>query len=150
MNNSTNSKVNKEIDPIPKGAYNFSHKKIAVETNLAPKAIGPYSQAVDTGDFIYTSGQIPIDPVTGLVIDTDIRKQTTICIENLENVLKAANCNLSNIIKTTIFLTDMNDFANVNEIYSTFFTAPFPARSCVEVSALPKGVCIEIEAIAKR
>jgi len=122
--------------------------KKAISTDKAPAAIGPYSQAIDTGVFIYTSGQIPVDPSSGLVVQGGIEEQTKQIFENLLNVLEEAGSSLGQVVKTTVFLADMGDFAKVNEIYATYFTTPYPARSCVEVAALPKGVMIEIEAIA--
>lgn len=120
----------------------------AVKTDRAPATIGPYSQAVDVGGFIYTSGQIPINPETGLVDVRDIDGQARQVLENLKNVLEAAGSGLSKVVKTTVFIKDMNDFAKINEIYSNFFSAPYPARSCVEVARLPKDVLIEMEAVA--
>lgn len=120
----------------------------AVTTERAPAAIGPYSQAVVAGGLVYTSGQIPINPATGLIDAQDIGGQTVQAIENLKNVLEAAGSGLSKVIKTTVFIKDMKDFTEINEIYSNFFTAPYPARSCVEVARLPRNVLIEIEAAA--
>lgn len=120
----------------------------AVKTDRAPAAIGPYSQAVVCGGFMYTSGQIPINPATGLIEAQDIGAQAEQALENLKNVLEAGGSALSKVVKTTVFIKDMKDFARINEIYSGFFFAPFPARSCVEVARLPKDALIEIEAIA--
>lgn len=122
-------------------------KKI-IQTDLAPKAVGPYSQAVRMGDFLFCSGQISIDPKTQEVFTGDIRQQTEMVLSNIEAVLKAADMNFSNIIKTTIFLTNMADFAVVNEIYAQRFSAQPPARSTIAVAGLPKGVNVEIEVIA--
>lgn len=122
-------------------------KKI-VRTDLAPKAVGPYSQAVRMGDFLYCSGQISIDAKTQEVFTGDIQKQTEMVLNNIEAILKAVNLNFSHIIKTTIFLTDMSDFMKVNEIYAKRFTGDPPARSTVSVLGLPKGVNVEIEVIA--
>ena len=122
-------------------------KKI-IETTEAPKPIGPYSQAVQFGDFIFTSGQIAIDPKTGDLSGRSIEDHTNLVINNLEAVLKAAGSSLDKIIKTTIFLKDMNDFVNVNEIYAKYFSDSKPARSTVEVSCLPKNVKIEIDCVA--
>ena len=124
-------------------------KKI-ISTDQAPKAIGPYSQAVQMGSFLFCSGQIPIDPQTNEVFTGDIKTQTEMVIKNIEGVLKAADMNFSNIIKTTIFITNMNDFATVNEVYAKAFTSEPPARSTVAVAALPKGVNVEIEVLAHR
>jgi 2-iminobutanoate/2-iminopropanoate deaminase len=122
-------------------------KKI-ITTHNAPKAIGPYSQAVEINGFVFTSGQIPIDAVTGNIVEGNIAQQTKLVLKNLEAVLKAAGSNLDKVIKTTVFLKSMNDFAAMNEVYAAFFTSDFPARSTVEVARLPKDVLIEIEAIA--
>lgn len=119
-----------------------------IRTDRAPAAIGPYSQAVQAGGAVCTSGQIPINPATGQIESRDIAGQTAQVLENLKNVLEAAGSSLSKVVKTTVFIKDMNDFARVNEIYSGYFSAPFPARSCVEVARLPKDVLIEIEAVA--
>lgn len=120
----------------------------AVKTERAPAAIGPYSQAVAVGGFIYTSGQIPINPETGLIDARDIDGQARQALENLKNVLEAAGSGLTKVVKTTVFIKDMGDFTKINEIYSSFFSGPYPARSCVEVARLPKDVLIEIEAVA--
>lgn len=117
-------------------------------TNKAPKAIGPYSQAVKVGNFIFISGQIPIDPDTGEVIDGDIKEQTKRVLENIKGILESVSCSLNNVVKTTVFLKNLDDFSAMNEIYATYFPENPPARSTIEVSRLPKGVSIEIEAIA--
>lgn len=124
-------------------------KKI-ISTDAAPKAIGPYSQAVQMDSFLFCSGQIPIDPKTNEVFTGDIKTQTEMVIKNIEGVLKAADMNFSNVVKTTIFLTNMSDFATVNEIYGKSFATNPPARSTVAVAALPKGVNVEIEVLAHR
>lgn len=124
-------------------------KKI-ISTENAPKAIGPYSQAVQLDSFLFCSGQIPIDPVTSEVFTGDIKTQTEMVIKNIEAVLKAADMNFGNVVKTTIFLTNMGDFATVNEIYGKAFPANPPARSTVAVAALPRGVNVEIEVLAHR
>lgn len=124
-------------------------KKI-ISTDQAPKAIGPYSQAVQMGSFLFCSGQIPIDPKTNEVFTGDIKTQTEMVIKNIEGVLKAADMNFGNIVKTTIFLTSMSDFATVNEVYAKAFSSEPPARSTVAVAALPKGVNVEIEVLAHR
>lgn len=118
-----------------------------VYTNDAPAAIGPYSQGIKTGGLVFASGQIPVNPADSS-IPTDIESQARQAFTNLKSVLEAGGSSLKNVVKTTVFLQNMNDFAAVNEIYSKFFSEPFPARSCVEVSKLPKGVKLEIEAIA--
>lgn len=117
-------------------------------TENAPQAIGPYSQAIGIERLIYTSGQIPINPTSGQVESDDVEKQTYQVLDNLKAVLTEAGSSLSKVIKTTVFIKDMNDFAKINKIYSEYFCSPYPARSCVEVSRLPKDVKIEIEAIA--
>lgn len=119
-----------------------------ISTNHAPQAIGPYSQGVKVGNFIFTSGQIPLHPTTGEVVSTDIEIQTKQVLENLKNVLEAGDSDLEHVIKTTVFIKNMDDFQKINEIYGTYFDKVYPARSCVEVSKLPKGVLIEIEAVA--
>ncbi len=124
-------------------------KKI-IHTDHAPKAVGPYSQAVLLNDMLYCSGQISINPQTQEVFTGDIKTQTEMVLSNIEAVLKQADMNFSNIIKTTIFLTSMNDFTTVNEIYSKKFPANPPARSTVAVAGLPKGVNVEIEIIAHK
>lgn len=124
-------------------------KKI-IHTDNAPKAVGPYSQAVQMGDFLFCSGQISIDPKSNEVFTGDIKVQTEMVMKNIEAVLAASGMNFSNIVKTTIFLTNMADFATVNEIYAKAFTAAPPARSTVAVAGLPKGVNVEIEVLAHR
>lgn len=124
--------------------------KKVIHTDNAPKAVGPYSQAVQMGDFLFCSGQISIDPKTNEVFTGDIKIQTEMVMKNIEAVLGAAGLNFSNIIKTTIFITNMNDFATVNEIYAKYFKEAPPARSTVAVAGLPKGVNVEIEVIAHR
>ena len=122
--------------------------KTIISTDKAPAAIGPYSQAIAVGDMIFTSGVIPIIPETGELETGDIKAQTKQAIGNLINLLEAAGSNADSVVKTTVFIKDMNDFAAVNEIYATYFTDNYPARSCVEVARLPKDVLIEIEAVA--
>ncbi len=121
--------------------------KEIISTDKAPAAIGPYSQAVKAGNFMFISGQIPIDPSTGNVIDGDIKAQTKQCLKNLEAICQSAGLTLDNVVKTTIFITDMSKFPEVNEVYGSFFKENPPARACVEVSALPKDVQVEIEAV---
>lgn len=120
-----------------------------VQTEKAPQAIGPYSQAIETGDMIFTSGQIPLTP-NGELVEGGIEEQTRQVLENVKSVLHAAGSDLKHVVKTTIFLRDMNQFQTVNEIYGDYFKEHLPARSCVEVSRLPKDVLIEIEVIAKK
>jgi len=123
-------------------------KRKTVSTSRAPAAIGPYSQAVVAADqFVYTAGQIPIDPRTGQIVDEDIVVQTRQALQNLQSVLEAAGSGLSAVIKTTVFLKDMNDFAAMNDVYQEFFPEAPPARSAVEVARLPKDVRVEIEAV---
>lgn len=112
--------------------------------------VGPYSPAIETDGFVFLSGQIPIDSQTGKIIDGDIKAQTQKCLKNLEDLLKAANLTPENVIKTTIYLTNMADYAIVNQVYGEFFTAPYPARTAINVVALPLEAKVEIEVIAKR
>lgn len=121
--------------------------KKVINTNNAPEAIGPYSQGVIVGDFVYTSGQIPLNPVTGELV-TDIKLATKQSMENIKAILEEAGTSLNNVVKTSIFLKDLNDFEAVNEVYGTYFIENKPARSCVQVAKLPKDAVIEIEAIA--
>ena len=118
-----------------------------ISTTNAPAAIGPYSQALRTGNIMFVSGQIPVDPATGKMADT-IEEQAKQSLTNMKNILEAEGLTLANVIKTTVFLADLNDFAKVNEVYASFFEAPYPARSCVQVAAIPKGAGVEIECIA--
>jgi len=122
-------------------------KKI-INSKKAPVAIGPYSSALKIGNFVFTSGQLPIDPVAGDIIEGNIEEQTQRSLENLKAVLEPYSISLENVVKTTIFLKDIKNFSRVNKVYGEYFTDKFPARSCVEVSNLPKGAQIEIEAIA--
>lgn len=122
--------------------------KKSINTNKAPAAIGPYSQGIDIGNLIFSSGQIPVNPSTGESAGGDIEEQTKQVLENLKNVLLADGSDLSKVIKTTVFIKDMNHFSKINEIYAQYFIEPYPARSCVEVARLPKDVLIEIEAVA--
>ena len=120
-----------------------------VSTQNAPAAIGPYSQAIQVGELVFTSGQIPLDPATGLVVGEDITAQTERVMQNLGAVLAAAGSSFENAIKTTCFLANMDDFAAFNAVYAKYFTT-CPARSCVAVKTLPKGVLVEVEVIAKK
>ncbi|MBQ8148577.1 MAG: RidA family protein [Lachnospiraceae bacterium] len=122
--------------------------KKVISTDKAPAAIGPYSQAIEVNGMIFTSGVIPIDPATNTLVEGDITVQAKQAIGNLAALLKEAGSSCESVIKTTVFIKDMNDFGKVNEIYSEFFKGECPARSCVEVARLPKDVLIEIEAIA--
>ncbi|MEL4105240.1 Rid family detoxifying hydrolase [Oscillospiraceae bacterium WX1] len=119
-----------------------------IKTAAAPAAIGPYAQAIRAGNMIFTSGQIPIDPASGAVIAGDAAAQAAQVLINLRAVLEGAGSNLSNVVKTTVFLADMNHFAAVNAVYATFFSEPYPARACVQVARLPKDVLVEVEAVA--
>ena len=119
-----------------------------VSTEKAPKALGPYSQAIKAGGFVWCSGQIPINPATNAIEATTIEDQTRQSISNLKNVLEAAGTSLANVVKTTVFIKDMNDFAALNGVYAEMFGDTKPARSCVEVARLPKDVKVEIECIA--
>jgi 2-iminobutanoate/2-iminopropanoate deaminase len=120
-----------------------------ISTTEAPAAIGPYSQATVAGGFLFTAGQIPLDPVSGEIVSGDVVAQATQVLANLAAVLAAASCGWGDVVKTTVFLTDMADFPRVNEVYATALGAARPARSTVQVSALPRGVQVEIELIAK-
>lgn len=119
----------------------------AVESREAPAAIGPYSQAVLAGGFLFASGQIPLDPATGKLVEGDVAAQARRCLDNLRAVAKAAGLDLRQAVKVTVFLTDLADFAAMNAVYAEYFSAPFPARSTVQVAALPKGARLEIEAV---
>jgi 2-iminobutanoate/2-iminopropanoate deaminase len=132
---------------------NYSYKGVIInmtefiKTKDAPEAIGPYSQAVKAGDFLFISGQLPVDPATG-GFDGDIRTQTRQSLNNIRAILTAGGMNLADVIKVNVFLADMNDFKAMNEVYATFFDAPFPARAAVEVRRLLKDALVEIEAVA--
>lgn len=123
--------------------------KKVIATTSAPGAIGPYSQAIDTGTFVFASGQIPINPATG-EIPAGIEQQTEQSIANVKAILAAAGLSIDNVVKTTVFLADMGEFGEMNKVYAKHFTEPFPARSAVAVKDLPKGVSVEIEVIAVR
>jgi 2-iminobutanoate/2-iminopropanoate deaminase len=119
----------------------------AIHSQYAPKAIGPYSPAVKLGDFVYVSGQLPIEQETDELIEGGIQEQTYQCLKNMEAVLAEMNLEMRHVVKTTVYMTDLSQFAAMNEIYATYFADPYPARSTVEVKALPKGAQVEIEAI---
>lgn len=121
-----------------------------IVTSAAPAAIGPYSQAIEVNGFIYASGQLPIDPATGAFPEGGVQEQTRQSLLNVKAILEEAGLTLANVVKTTVYLADMGDFAAMNEIYSQFFSQPFPARSAVAVKALPKGALVEVEVIAAR
>lgn len=119
-----------------------------ISTTKAPAAIGPYSQAIKVGNLVYTSGQIPIDPQTGSIVEGGIKEQTRQSLTNVKAILKEAGLTMANVVKTTVFMADMNDFAEMNAVYAEFFSEPYPARSAVAVKTLPKGALIEIEVVA--
>ena len=122
--------------------------KKVISTTKAPAAIGPYSQAIQVGNLVYTSGQIPIDPATGVFVEGGIREQTRQSLLNVKAILEEAGLTMSDVVKTTVFLADMNDFADMNAVYAEFFAEPYPARSAVAVKMLPKGALVEIEVVA--
>jgi 2-iminobutanoate/2-iminopropanoate deaminase len=122
--------------------------KHPITSPTAAPAIGPYSPAVKVGNLLFVSGQIPLDPATGRIVDGDIRAQTARVLQNIGELLKAGGADFSSVVRTTIFLADLTDFTVVNEIYSTYFSAPYPARATVEVARLPRDVKVEIDAIA--
>ena len=122
--------------------------KRVIQTELAPAAIGPYSQAIRIGDFLYTSGQIALDPKSGKFLSGEIKEETEQTLRNISAILQADGLELENVIKTTVYLSDLNDFVQMNQIYEKYFSKNKPARACVQVAALPKGAKIEIDAIA--
>ncbi len=124
-------------------------KKRSISTKKAPEAIGPYSQGIISGDFIFLSGQIGVDPGTGKMVEGGVLDQARQIFANIRSVLEEAGCSPDNVVKATVFLKNMNDFKNVNDVYSEFFSLPFPARSAIEVAGLPLGADIEIEVIAR-
>lgn len=121
----------------------------AISTANAPAAIGPYSQAIKVGGLVFVSGQLPIDPATGAFAEGGIKELTRQSLTNMKAILEEAGTSMANVVKTTVFLADMNDFAAMNEVYAEFFAAPFPARSAVAIKTLPKGALVEIECIAQ-
>lgn len=121
-----------------------------ISTQNAPAAIGPYSQAIEVNGFVYASGQLPIDPATGAFPEGGVKEQTRQSILNVKAILEEAGLALSNVVKTTVYLADMGDFAAMNEVYSQFFAQPFPARSAIAVKALPKAALVEVEVVAAR
>ena len=123
--------------------------KQVISTPKAPAAIGPYSQAIRVGNLIYTSGQIPINPATGQFVEGGIKEQTRQSLTNVKAILEEAGTSMANVVKTTVFMADMADFADMNAVYAEFFAEPFPARSAVAVKTLPKGALVEIEVIAE-
>ena len=122
----------------------------AIVTDTAPKPVGPYSQAIVEGDFIFVAGQGPINPLTGALELGDARSETKRVFENLRAILQAAGSSLDHVVKCNVYLRDINDFAAMNEVYATFFSAPFPARTTIQAGALPGGIAVEIECIAKK
>ncbi|MBQ4295464.1 MAG: RidA family protein [Prevotella sp.] len=122
--------------------------KKVISTGKAPSAIGPYSQAIQVGNLVYTSGQIPIDPATGAFVEGGIKEQTRRSLLNVKAVLEEAGLTMGDVVKTTVFMADMNDFADMNSVYAEFFSEPYPARSAVAVKTLPKGALVEIEVVA--
>jgi 2-iminobutanoate/2-iminopropanoate deaminase len=124
--------------------------KKVISTPNAPAAIGPYSQAIQVGNLIYTSGQIPIDPATGQFVEGGIKEQTRQSLSNIQAILQEAGLTMASVVKTTVFMADMADFADMNSIYAEFFTEPYPARSAVAVKTLPKNALVEIEVVAEK
>ena len=122
--------------------------KKVIKTTKAPAAIGPYNQAIQVGNLVYTSGQIPIDPATGNFVEGGIKEQTRQSLHNVKAILEEAELTMSDVIKTTVFMADMNDFSDMNAVYSEFFPEPYPTRSAVAVKTLPKGALVEIEVVA--
>lgn len=121
-----------------------------IDTKNAPAAIGPYSQAIDAGSLVFLSGQLPIDPATGAFPEGGVKEQTRQSLLNVGAILEAAGLGYANVVKTTVFLADMSYFAEMNEVYSEFFSQPYPARSAVAVKALPKGALVEVEVLASK
>lgn len=122
----------------------------ALHSDNAPKAVGPYSQAIEANGFVFASGQLPIDPATNAFVEGGVKEQTRQSLTNAQSVLKAAGLDLSHVIKITVFLSDMADFAAMNEVYAEFFNEPYPARSAIAVKTLPKNALVEVECIAAR
>jgi len=122
--------------------------KRTIQTEQAPAAIGPYSQAIRIGDFLYTSGQIALDPESGMFLSGEIEEETEQTLKNISAILQADGLSLENVVKTTVYLSDLNDFTRMNQVYEKYFSKNKPARACVQVAALPKGAKIEIDAIA--
>ena len=122
--------------------------KKVISTTKAPSAIGPYSQAIQVGNLVFTSGQIPIDPATGVFVEGGVKEQTRQSLLNVKAILEEAGLTMGDVMKTTVFMADMNDFADMNAVYAEFFIEPYPARSAVAVKTLPKGALVEIEVVA--
>lgn len=121
-----------------------------IHSEQAPAAIGPYSQAIEVNGFVFASGQIPVDPATGNFVEGGVKEQTRQCLTNAKHVLEAADTDLSHVVKTTVYLDSMDDFAAMNEVYAEFFAQPYPARSAVAVDRLPKGALVEVEVLAAK
>ena len=130
--------------------YSLHDMKKVISTPKAPAAIGPYSQAIQVGNLIYTSGQIPIDPATGQLVEGGIKEQTRQSLSNIQAILQEAGLTMTSVVKTTVFMADMADFAEMNSVYAEFFTEPYPARSAVAVKTLPKNALVEIEVVAEK
>ena len=128
----------------------MAETKKAIQTDAAPQAVGPYSQGIDSGELIFVSGQLPLDPTTGAFPEGDIQARTSQVIRNVEAVLRQSGCGLEHVVKTTVFLVDMGEFQAMNEVYAEHFQQPYPARSVFQVGALPKGADVEMEVIARR
>lgn len=121
-----------------------------IHSEQAPAAIGPYSQAIEVNGFVFASGQIPVDPATGNFVEGGVKEQTRQCLTNAKHVLEAASTDLSHVVKTTVYLDSMDDFAAMNEVYAEFFAQPYPARSAVAIDRLPKGALVEVEVLAAK
>ena len=130
--------------------YSLHDMKKVISTSKAPAAIGPYSQAIQVGNLIYTSGQIPIDPATGQLVEGGVKEQTRQSLNNIQAILQEAGLTMASVVKTTVFMADMADFAEMNSVYAEFFTEPYPARSAVAVKTLPKNALVEIEVVAEK
>ena len=130
--------------------YSLHDMKKVISTPKAPAAIGPYSQAIQVGNLIYTSGQIPIDPATGQLVEGGIKEQTRQSLSNIQAILQEAGLTMASVVKTTVFMADMADFAEMNSVYAEFFPEPYPARSAVAVKTLPKNALVEIEVVAEK
>jgi 2-iminobutanoate/2-iminopropanoate deaminase len=130
--------------------YSLHDMKKVISTSKAPAAIGPYSQAIQVGNLIYTSGQIPIDPATGQLVEGGIKEQTRQTLNNIQAILQEAGLTMTSVVKTTVFMADMADFAEMNSVYAEFFTEPYPVRSAVAVKTLPKNALVEIEVVAEK
>ena len=130
--------------------YSLHDMKKVISTPKAPAAIGPYSQAIQVGNLIYTSGQIPIDPATGQLVEGGVKEQARQSLSNIQAILQEAGLTMTSVVKTTVFMADMADFADMNSVYAEFFTEPYPARSAVAVKTLPKNALVEIEVVAEK